>query len=82
MWRTDNKVYQPILSKTDLLSCLSMVVVLEHEPLLPNRVVNPQHMQSNFLKYLFNYVTGILGNSFEHIYGHSVAVTSSIYFII
>ena len=42
MWRTDNKVYQSILSKADLLSCLSTAVGLEHEPLLPNGVVNPQ----------------------------------------
>ena len=42
MWITDNKVYQPILSKADLLSCLSTAMGLEHEPLLPNGVVNPQ----------------------------------------
>ena len=42
MWRTDNKVYQLILSKADLLSCLSTTMGLEHEPLLMNRVVNPQ----------------------------------------
>ena len=41
MWRTDNKVYQPILPKADLLSCLSTAMGLEHEPLLPNGVVNP-----------------------------------------
>ena len=46
MWRTDNKVYQPILSKADLLSCLSTAVDLEHEPLLQNGVVNLQ--QPNF----------------------------------
>ena len=40
MWRTDNKVYQPILSKADLLSCLSTAMGLEHEPLLLNGVVN------------------------------------------
>ena len=40
MWRTDNKVYQPILTKADLLSCFSTAVGLEHEPLLPNGVVN------------------------------------------
>ena len=44
MWRTDNKVYQLILSKADLLSCLSTTLGLEHEPLLPNRVVNLQHV--------------------------------------
>ena len=42
MWRTDNEVYQPILSQADLLSCLSTIVGLEHEPLLLNGVVNPQ----------------------------------------
>ena len=46
MWRTDNKVYQPVLSKADLLSCLSTAMGLEHEPLLPNRVVNPQQPNS------------------------------------
>ena len=46
MWRTDNKVYQPILSKADLLSCLSTTMGLEHEPLLLNRVVNPQQPDS------------------------------------
>ena len=45
MWRTDNKVYQPILSKADLLSCLSTAVGLEHKP-LPNGVVNPQQPKS------------------------------------
>ena len=42
MWRNDNKVYQPILSKADLLSCLSTAMGLDHEPLLPNGVVNLQ----------------------------------------
>ena len=41
MWRTDNKVYQPILLKANLLSCLSTAVGLMHEPSLPNGVVNP-----------------------------------------
>ena len=43
IWRTDNKAYQHILSKADLLSCLSTAMGLEHEPLLPNGVVNPGH---------------------------------------
>ena len=43
MWRTDNKVYQPILSKADLLSCLSTAMGLEQKPLLLNGVVNLQH---------------------------------------
>ena len=42
MWRTDNKVYQFFLSKADLLSCLSTVVGLVHNPPLPNGVVNLQ----------------------------------------
>ena len=42
MWRTDNKIYQHISSKVDLLSCLSTAMGLVHEPLLPNGVVNPQ----------------------------------------
>ena len=33
--------YQPILTKADLLSCLSTAVGLVHEPPLPNGVVNP-----------------------------------------
>ena len=43
MWRTDNKVYQPILSKADFLSCLSTAMGLEHKPLLLNGVVNLWH---------------------------------------
>ena len=46
MWRTDNKVYQPILSKADLLSCLSTAMGLVHQPPLLNGVVNLQ--QSTF----------------------------------
>ena len=40
MWRTDNKIYQHIPSKADLLSCLFTAIGLVHEPLIPNRVVN------------------------------------------
>ena len=45
MWRTDNKVNQPILSKVDLLSCLSTAMGLEHKPLLQNGKVNPATTQ-------------------------------------
>ena len=40
MCRTDNKIYQHISSKADLLSCLSTTKGLVHELLLPNGVVN------------------------------------------
>ena len=41
-YRTDNKVYQHLISKATSLSLLSTTIGPEHEPLLPNGVVNPQ----------------------------------------
>ena len=38
--------YQPILSKADLLSCLSTTIALVHEPPLPNGLVNLQQSDS------------------------------------
>ena len=40
-YRTENKAYQHIIPKAALLSLFSTTVGPEHDPLLPNRVVNP-----------------------------------------
>ena len=41
-YRTENKAYQHLIPKAALLSLLSTTVGPEHEPFLPNGVVNPQ----------------------------------------
>ena len=58
MWRTENKVYQPILFKADLLSCMSTTVGLEDEPLIPNGVVNPQQHESGTQSGAYGQWTG------------------------
>ena len=45
-YRTENKTYQHLIPKAASLSLLSTTIGPEHEPLLPNRVVNPQHQHS------------------------------------
>ena len=45
-YRTENKTYQHLIPKVALLSFLSTTVGPEHEPLLPNGVVNLQQPQS------------------------------------
>ena len=64
MWRTDNKAYQHISSKTDLLSHLSATVGPECEPLLLNGVVNLWHLKLyplfKKISNLFPYVQDVL----------------------
>ena len=59
MWRTDNKAYQHISSKADFLSCLSTAMGLEHEPLLPNGVVNPQQPKFGAQCGVYDQLTGL-----------------------
>ena len=45
-YRTENKAYQHTIPKAALLSLLSTTIGPEHEPLLPNWVVNLQQLKS------------------------------------
>ena len=59
MWRTDNKAYQHILFKVDLLSCFPTAVGPKHKPLLPNRVLNPWWPKSGTQCGAYGWWTGL-----------------------
>ena len=60
-YRTENKTYQHLIPKAVSLSLLSTTIGPEHEPLLPNRVVNPQQCFS--LEFVVVYTIALKGGT-------------------